>query len=136
MPLSFADVREMALALPGVGEGTSYGTPALKLGKKMLARLKEDGETLVIKLGFDERDMLMEAAPESFFITEHYRAYPYVLVRLAHVHPPTLRRLIEQAWREAAPKRLLQAFEGRGSASPKAGAAPLRRSRVRRPCAG
>jgi hypothetical protein len=53
MPLSFEDVRQMGLALPGVEEGTSYGTPALKVGKKLLARLKEDGETLVLKLGFE-----------------------------------------------------------------------------------
>lgn len=115
MPLDFDDVRAMGLALPGVGEGTSYGTPALKVGKKLLARLKEDGETLVLKLGFDEREMLMAAEPSTFFITDHYRAYPNVLVRLAHVHPPTLRRLIEQAWRELAPKRLVQNFDRRGA---------------------
>jgi hypothetical protein len=101
----------MGLALPGVEKSTSYGTPALKVGKKLLARLKEDGETLVLKLGFDERDMLTEAEPRTFFITEHYRNYPYVLVRLAHVHPPTLRRLLEQIWREAALKRLVQNFD-------------------------
>ena len=98
----------MGLALPGVEEGLSYGTPALRVGKKLLARLKEDGETLVLKIGFDEREMLMEAEPASFFITDHYRGYPSVLVRLANVHPATLARLLEQAWREAAPKRLLQ----------------------------
>jgi hypothetical protein len=113
MSLTFAEVRDMALALPGVEESTSYGTASLKLGKKMLARLKEDGETLVLKVGFDEREMLMEAEPAVFFITDHYRGYPNVLVRLAKVHPPTLRRLLEQAWREAAPKRLLRDFETR-----------------------
>ena len=116
MALRFDDVRKMALSLPGVEDATSYGTPALKVGKKLLVRLKEDGETIVLRLGFDEREMLVEAEPWSFFITEHYRAYPNVLVRLAHVHPGTLRRLIEQAWREAAPKRLLQGLvAGRGS---------------------
>ena len=106
----------MGLALPGVVEATSYGTPSLKIGRKLLVRLKEDGETLVVKLGFDERDMLMEADPEAFFVTEHYRNYPSVLVSLAKVHAPTLRRLIEQAWREAAPKRLVQSFGGRAGA--------------------
>jgi hypothetical protein len=110
--LTFADVRQMALALPGIEEGRSYGTPALRVGKKFLVRLKEDGETLVLKLGFDERDMLMEAAPEAFFITDHYRAWPSVLVRLAHVHQGTLERLLRQAWREAAPKRLARSLEG------------------------
>jgi hypothetical protein len=107
MSLSFDDVRKMGLALAGVEESTSYGTPALKLRKRLLARLKEDGETLVLRIGIDEREMLMEAAPEAFFITEHYRNYPSVLVRLAKVHPKTLERLLEQAWREAAPKRFL-----------------------------
>jgi hypothetical protein len=113
MSLTFTDVRDMALALPGVEESTSYGTPSLKLGKKMLARLKEDGETLILRIGFDERDMLMEAEPDIFFITDHYRGYPSVLVRLAKVYPPTLQRLLEQAWKEAAPKRLLRDFEAR-----------------------
>jgi hypothetical protein len=113
MPLQFDDVRAMGLALPGVEEGMSYGTPALKVGKKLLVRLKEDGETLVLKLGFDEREMLIESEPRAFFITDHYRAYPSVLVRLAHVHPGTLRRLIEQAWREAAPKRLVETYDQR-----------------------
>jgi hypothetical protein len=111
MSLTFDDVRQIALALPGVEDSTSYGTPAFKVGKKFLARLREDGETLVLKIGFDEREMLMEVEPEVFYITEHYRGYPSVLVRLAKVHAPTLKRLLEQAWREAAPKRLLRSFD-------------------------
>jgi hypothetical protein len=109
--LSFNDVLRMGLALPGVEAGRSYGTPALWVGKKLLARLNEDGETLVLRIGFDERDMLIEAEPRAFYITDHYRNYPSVLVRLAYVHPPTLRRLLEQAWREAAPKRLVRSFD-------------------------
>ena len=106
----FDDFCEMALAFPGVELGTAYGTPALRVARKFLARLKEDGETLVLKAGFDERDMLIETQPEAFFITDHYRGYPSVLIRLAKVHPPTLGHLFAQAWREAAPKRLLREF--------------------------
>lgn len=40
--MTFDDVRKMALAWPEVEDGSSYGTPALKVRKKMLARLKED----------------------------------------------------------------------------------------------
>ncbi len=109
--MTFEEVRAIALALPGVEDATSYGTPALKVRGKLLARLKEDGETLVVKVGFDEREMLMEAAPAAFFITDHYRAHPWMLVRLASVEPGTLRRLLVQAWREVAPKMLVQAFD-------------------------
>jgi hypothetical protein len=46
--VTFDDIREMALAWPEVEDGTSYGTPALKVRKKMLVRIKEDGDSLVI----------------------------------------------------------------------------------------
>lgn len=102
-------MRRIALVLPGVEEGTSYGTPAFRVGKKFLARLWEDGEVLVVKIGFDEREILMKADPETFFITDHYQGYPSVLVRLAAVDPDDLREVLEQAWRFGAPKRLVAA---------------------------
>jgi hypothetical protein len=110
--LTFEDVRRIAMALPGVEEGTSYGTPAFRVGGKLLARLHDSREALVVKVGFDEREMLMEVEPEIFFITDHYRSYPMMLVRIAKVDAATLRRLLEQTWREIAPKRLLQATGG------------------------
>jgi hypothetical protein len=109
MPLTFDYVRRIALALPEVEEGTSYGTPAFKVKGKFLSRLKEDGETLVVKIDFDERDILMAANPETFYITDHYRGYPAVLVRLATVDPDDLRELFEGGWRLVAPKRLVAA---------------------------
>ena len=46
--MTFDDVRKLAPAWAEVEDGTSYGTPALKVRKKLLARLKEDGDSLVI----------------------------------------------------------------------------------------
>lgn len=97
------------MELPGVEQGTSYGTPALKVRGKLLARLREDGETLVIKVTDDVRDALISADPETFFITDHYAGYPYLLVHLASVRHDALRELIEQAWRRVAPKRVVAA---------------------------
>jgi hypothetical protein len=105
--VSFEEVREIALALPRVEEGKSYGTPAFRVGKKFLARLKEDGETLVVRIGFDEREVLMQVDPATFYITDHYRGYPAVLVRLANIDPERLGEVLLEAWRNHAPKRLL-----------------------------
>jgi hypothetical protein len=107
--VTFDTVRRIALALPKVEEGTSYGTPAFRVGKKFLARLWEDGEVLVVKIGFDEREILMKADPETFFLTDHYQGYPSVLVRLAKVDSDELREVLEQAWRYNAPSRLVAA---------------------------
>jgi hypothetical protein len=109
--LTWEDVRRIALALPGVEEGTSYGTPGLRAAKKFLTRLKEDGTSIVVKVNFDEREVLMEADPETFFITEHYRSYPAMLVNLASAHEDQVRRLLEQSWRAMVPKKLLALHE-------------------------
>ncbi|MFY9823985.1 MAG: MmcQ/YjbR family DNA-binding protein [Thermoanaerobaculia bacterium] len=109
--MTFDEVRRIALALPGVEEGTSYGTPSFKVKGKFLSRLKEDGETLVIRIDMDEREVLMAAHPETFYITDHYLGYPGMLVRLAKVGPDDLRELFEGAFRLVAPKRLVAARE-------------------------
>jgi hypothetical protein len=108
---SFETAREIALALPGVTEQPSYGTPGFKLGTKFLARLHQDGKSLVVKIGFDEREMLMAADPESFYITDHYKGYPAMLVGLASVPVETLRRLLEQSWRQIASKKVVAAYD-------------------------
>jgi len=110
--VSFAQLRKLALALPGVEEGTSYGTPAFKVGKRAFLRLHQDGKSLVIiHIGMDEREMLMEQDPQAFYITDHYRGWPAMLVGLASVDAGALKPLIERSWRHFAPKKLVKAFD-------------------------
>lgn len=108
-PITFDDVRALGRALPGVEEGTSYGTPALKVRGKPIARLWEDGTTLVLKAPPLVRDHLLQSAPGTFFVTDHYRGYPAVLVRLAAADRAQLGALLEEAWRQAAPRRVVLA---------------------------
>jgi hypothetical protein len=113
--MTFDEARAIAMTLPGVEESPSYGTPGLKVRGKLLARLWPDGQVLVItRVTFDEREFLMEAAPETFFITDHYLHYPSVLARLATLDAATLLRLLTQTWREFASRAQLRAFETRG----------------------
>lgn len=109
--MTFDDVRTAALALPGAEEGTSYGTPAFKVRGKLFARLKEDGETLAVKIDHAARDVLLQTDPSTFFVTDHYVNYPMVLIRLASVHQDDLRTLLEGGWRMSASKTLIAAFD-------------------------
>jgi hypothetical protein len=102
---TFEDVRHIALALKNVEEGTSYGTPAFKVSGKLFVRLREDGDTLVVGTTFEERNELIEADPETYYVTDHYLKYPWVLVRLSRVHPDVLRDLLARAWRLASPRQ-------------------------------
>lgn len=107
--------RRLLLAFPGVEEGPCYGTPGFRVRGKFLARLRDNGATLVVKCGDVERDFRMQADPQTFFTTDHYRGYPTVLIRLASVDREDLRDVLEVAWRMSAPKRLLAAYDqGRG----------------------
>ena len=110
-------VRAILLALPGVEEGPCYGTPGFRVRGKLLARLREDGESLVVKVPFEEREFLMRSDPETFYITEHYRSYPAVLVRLPRIEPGVLTELLEDAWRAAAPRRLVAEYDAAAARS-------------------
>jgi hypothetical protein len=96
-------VRCMAFKLPYVKEGTSYGTPALKVKGKLFVRLREEGDAIVLRMPFEERDGLIADDPETYYTTDHYREYPYVLVRLAAVDPNVLPELRQIAHRAASP---------------------------------
>ena len=108
---TFDDVREAAHALPGVEDGTSYGTPALKVRGKLLARLHQSMDCLVLRADFLDRQILMQSAPDTFFITDHYRDHPWILVRFSAVEKNALPDLIERAWRLVAPKALLTKYD-------------------------
>lgn len=113
--MTWDEVVALGLVLPGVEVSTSYRTPALKVAGKLIARLWEDGETLVlVRIGFDQRELLMEMAPEVFFLTDHYRDYPSVLARLPRAQPGAVKGLIEQIWSEVAPRRLVKARRASG----------------------
>ena len=104
-------LRQLALALPDVTEQPCHGTPAFYVRGKLMARVREDGETLAIKADYAEREFRIMANPAVFFVTDHYVGYPMMLVRLPVVEPEELRGLLEQAWRMVAPKRLIREYD-------------------------
>jgi hypothetical protein len=109
--VTFEKVRMIALAMPHVEEGTSYGTPGFKVRGKLFVRLHQDGESLVVKIDPGERTMRMKVDPETFYITDHYLNYPWILVRISSVELEDLRELLEEAWRLSAPKRLVVQYD-------------------------
>jgi hypothetical protein len=110
--VTFDDVRAIALTWPEVEDGTSYGTAALKVRKKLLARIKEDDDALVM-LGVpqEERAMLCENEPRVFYFTDHYRDYPTVLIRLSKAKRGHVEPLLRRRWRALASKAAVRKFD-------------------------
>ena len=99
----FDAVRRLGLALPDVEEDTYYGEPALMVRGQMFACLAShrsaEPDTLVVRLEFAQRDELLDAKPETYYLTDHYVGYPCVLVRLGRIPKDELRDLLLMAWR-------------------------------------
>jgi hypothetical protein len=109
MAMTRDEVRTMVLALQGVEEATAYGRPGFKAFGKFLTRIRDEDDSLVLPdVGFDEREMLIEADPQTFHVTPHYQNYPTVLARLANVDPGTVQAMLDRRWRNCAPKKLLK----------------------------
>lgn len=108
--LTFDDVVRITSDLPGVEAGVSYGTPALRVAKKLMCRMWEDGETMVLKPVEEiEHQFLMDTQPDVFYRTPHYEGYPTILIHLSRIDESQLRELIEQCWERLATKKLLAA---------------------------
>jgi hypothetical protein len=105
----------MALSFPGVAEAISYGTPSFKLKDKLLARFHEDGVSLVLKMDVETRDFLLQAEPEVYSITDHYKNYPYILVKLVNADLEDLKGYFHRSWRSHAPKKRLNELEQQNS---------------------
>jgi hypothetical protein len=101
-PVTYDTVRRAGLTLPNVKESTSYGTPALKVGGNLFVRLHQDLDKIVLRMPFDRREELMAGDAETYFITDHYRDYPMVLVSLSKVHADALPDLLRIGHRAAS----------------------------------
>ena len=102
----YEKVKAIVLNFPGHVPSTSYGTPAFKVKDKMFARFKEDGKTLVVYT--EERNKWMKQNPTTFFITDHYKNYPAMLIDLVTVKKKDLEFLLLASWQIRAPKSLLK----------------------------
>ena len=108
----FTTAVKLAQRFPGVAVETSYGTPALKVKGKFMARLRTEAEGwLAIRCDFIEREILLQAAPHVFHLTDHYRNYPMILIDLAAIDKDGLSDVIERASRMVAPKKLLREWD-------------------------
>jgi hypothetical protein len=123
---TFADVERFALTLPETTSTPSYGgAPALRVNKKMFARLRGEmadhvddltgepyGEVLMVGVSdLGEKEAVLASDERAYFTVPHYDGYPAVLVRLPFADEVELRELVVEAWVRAAPKRALRAYE-------------------------
>jgi hypothetical protein len=101
---AFDTVRADGLTLPDVDATSKYdGSPVLKLGGCFMAGLamhpSAEPDTLVVRVDVEQREWLLEDAPETYYLTDYYRRYPLALVRLSSIDRDALRDVLSVSWR-------------------------------------
>ena len=89
------------------------------MGGKFFTRIRDEDDSIVLTdVSFDEREMLMEAEPQTFHLTPHYKDYPVVLARTLQRDSAdvwalccALTAMLTRIWRRKAPKKLVKAFD-------------------------
>jgi hypothetical protein len=110
---SFETVRNIAAELPDVEEGIAWRVPVWRLRGRILActasHKSAEPDTLVVVIGFDQRDAMIADDPATYYLKPHYENYPSVLVRLSQIKRDALKDLLQSACRfvdaSAAKKR-------------------------------
>ena len=95
MPLSHAEARKIMLAVPGTDERLWFNQPSVFIHDRFLSKVhhKEDAVTLQVA-SMEMRDMMLEVDPKLFYITDHYRKFPFVLIRLSALTAKVLKEIL------------------------------------------
>jgi hypothetical protein len=110
MPLTKDEAWKIILAVPGAENRLWFNQPSGFLHDRFLAKVHHKEPAVTLQVGSMEmRDMMLEAEPALFYITDHYRKFPFVLIRLAALNRTVLKGIIAGRARQLAemppPKR-------------------------------
>ena len=109
--MTFNQLRRLCLALPEVEERETWGDTTFRVRNKIFLIGSPEGEAVSMKASLDDQAGLIEMDPDTFSIAAYTGRYGWVRVRLAGLSPQLAQRLITNAWRRTAPKRLIAALE-------------------------
>ncbi|HTQ13098.1 MAG TPA: MmcQ/YjbR family DNA-binding protein [Rhizomicrobium sp.] len=120
--LDKAGARRIALSYPGAHEKMSWGSPTVFIGKKIFAQVGSHKREAIMLLTetMEERDHLLAADPETFYITDHFRNYKGLLAHIGRLDERTFRTLLDRRFRAIAPKSLLKSLDGEPARPPAA----------------
>jgi hypothetical protein len=109
--MTFKDLQRVCMALPEVEERETWGDATFRVRNKIFAISSPDGDTASIKASLDDQSGLVAMDPDTFAVAAYTGKYGWVRVRLACVPPELAERLIKNAWRRTAPRRLVKKLE-------------------------
>lgn len=106
----WADVVNFACSLPDVEMAPFYGTPCPKVNGKAFVSPGHEAGSFHVMSPHEEKAVLLETDPDSFWQTPHYEGWPGLLVRYGAADEERVRNVIRRAWWDRAKKAQRAAF--------------------------
>src|ERR1700760_3233526 len=121
MPLTKAQARKIMLGIKDTFEQPYFGKPAVFHGEAFVGRVHDKEEAVALRVGSIEmRDVMLEAEPKVFYITDHYRPWPMLLARLSALDAKSLKSLVMARIGEVGAKAACKRKKPVKTAAPKA----------------
>lgn len=102
-----------ALTLPETYMESFYGALCPTVNKKAFVSPGREAGSFHVMSPHDEKVVLLETDPDTFWQTAHYEGWPGLLVRYRSSDPDRVRTVIIRAWWDRASKAQRAAFGDR-----------------------
>ena len=109
--MKFERFRQLCLSLPEAEERETWGEPTFRVRDRIFAMGSLGGEFVSLKASLDDQSGLVEMDPKTFAPSAYTGRYGWVRVRLASVGVGLARQLVTNAWKRAAPRRLVAQYK-------------------------
>ena len=104
--ITVATARKMILSMPEAEESRHMGHPDFRVNNKIFATLWPTQDRAILKLSPDDQVMLLKKSPNAFS-TNAWSKHGWTNVHLEHVDAKVFRQLVEDSWRNVAPKKMV-----------------------------
>lgn len=112
--VTFNELRRMCMSLPEVEERETWGEATFRVRDKIFVLGSPEGRVALIKASLDDQAGLVAMDPSIFAAAAYTGRFGWVNVNLAKVRPGLAQRLVTNAWKRTAPKRLAAKLEELG----------------------
>jgi hypothetical protein len=102
------------MSLPEVEERETWGEITFRVKDKIFVMGSPEGKAASIKASLDDQAGLVAMDPSVFAVSAYTGRFGWVNVKLPRVRPELAQRLVTNAWKRTAPRRLAAMLDGSG----------------------
>ena len=109
--VTFRQFRRLCLSLPEAEEVETWGEATFRVRSRIFAMGSDGGDYVSVKASLDDQAGLVEMDPKTFSPSAYTGRFGWVRVRLAGIGAELAARVVTNAWKRTAPRRVVAGYE-------------------------